>query len=189
VVEFRSRWLDWSPEKEPSDGVAEGAFVSFGSGSSKNAQKLQLPERVEGTFGSFGSGSSKRSLKAQPPEVKESQTENLGRALPKLPKAPTEPVVQSPFDQFMTEWQITAERVRASFTRNGVQPSYETTQAATWLAFQLNEPWITILGRILKAGAKRFYEAIVQGNCTARFDDYARVVIRNSPRAGARIVL
>ena len=44
----------------------------------------------------FGSGSSKRSLKAQLPEGKESQTENLGRALPRLTKAPIEPVAQSP---------------------------------------------------------------------------------------------
>jgi hypothetical protein len=96
---------------------------------------------------------------------------------------------QSPFEQFMTELQITEEQVRASFTRNGVQPSYETMQAATWLAFQLNEPWITILGRISKAAAMQFFQAIVQGRCVAGFDDYARVVIRNAARPGARIVL
>lgn len=97
-------------------------------------------------------------------------------------KAP--PSSPSPFEQFMTEWQTTAERVHAEFTRNCVQPSCETMQAATWLAFQLNEPWITILGRISKAEAERFLQKIVQGRCIARFDDYARVVIRNAPRAG-----
>lgn len=182
--EFQSRWLNWSPKSATSDDVAEGAFVSFGSGSPKHSQKTQRSEPVEGTFGGFGSGSSKQSLKAHTREEKESQLQGLGRALPKLTKAPTEPVAQSPFDQFMVEWRATAEQVHTSFARNGITPSYETMQAATWLAFQLNEPWITILGRISKAGAKRFYEAIVRGNCTARFDDYARVVIRNAPRAG-----
>ncbi len=97
------------------------------------------------------------------------------------PKDSSKSGAQAPFDQFMGDWQITAKNVHAAFARNGIKPGYETFQAATWLAFQLNEPWITILGRISKAGAKRFFEAIVQGNCTARFDDYARVVIRNAP--------
>ncbi len=67
MVEFRSRWLDWSPESATSDEVAEGAFVSFDSGSREHSRKTQLPERGERPFGSFGSGSSKRILKAQPP--------------------------------------------------------------------------------------------------------------------------
>jgi hypothetical protein len=50
-------------------------------------RNLRDEDRAE----AFGSGSSKRSLKAQLPEGKESQTENLERALPKLTKAPIEP--------------------------------------------------------------------------------------------------
>ena len=105
------------------------------------------------------------------------------------PKDSSKSGAQAPFDQFMTEWQITAEQVRASFTRNNIQPSDETFQSAVWLQFQLNEPWITILGRISKVEAERFFQAIVQGRCIAGFDDYARVVVRNAPRTSTRIVL
>ena len=136
---------------------------------------------------SFGSGSSKRSQKVQPTEGEESQPENLGRALPKLTKAPSKPVAQAPFDQFMAEWQVAAERVHTSFTKNGIKPSYETMQAATWLAFQLNEPWSSFR-RISEVEAGDCFHAIVQGRCVAGLDDYGRVVIRNVPRAGARIV-
>jgi hypothetical protein len=183
--EFHSRWLDWSPKAETSD---EAAFVSFGSGSPEHLRKTQLPEPVEGPFVSFGSGSSKRSLKAQPPEEKESQSENLGRALPKLTKAPSKPVAQAPFDEFMAEWRATAKQVHVEFTRNSVQPSEETFQAAVWFQIQFNEPWITILGRISKAAAKRFFDEIVRGRCIAGFDDYGRVVIRNALRARTKAI-
>ena len=94
----------------------------------------------------------------------------------------------SPFDQFIIEWQATAKRVHAAFTRNGVLPSNETWQGATWLAFQIDEGWIGIF--ISKADAKGLLTAILQGRCVtriARINDRAHVVIRNAPRAGARI--
>jgi len=94
---------------------------------------------------------------------------------------------QSPFEQFMTEWQATAEQVHASFSKNGIRPSDETMQAATWLAFQLDEGWS--FRNLRETDARQFLQAITQGRCVAAFNDCGRVVIRNAPRAGARIVL
>ena len=104
-----------------------------------------------------------------------------------LVPAEAPPPSRSPFDQFMNQWQVIANRVQALFRRNGIQPSSETLQAATWLAFQLDEGWS--FWNIRKPDARQFLQAIVQGRCIARFNDYGRVVIRNAPRAGARIVL
>ncbi len=97
------------------------------------------------------------------------------------------PSSPSPFDQLQNQWQAIANRVQALFRRNGIQPSSETLQAATWLAFQLDEGWS--FWNIRKTHARQFLQAIVQGRCIAGFDDHARVVIRNAPRAGARVVL
>ena len=94
---------------------------------------------------------------------------------------------QAPFDQFMVEWRATAEQIRASFTRNGVQPSDETMQAATWIAFQLDEGWS--FRHLRETDARQFLQAIVRGRCVAAFNDCGRVVIRNAPRTSARIVL
>jgi hypothetical protein len=100
-----------------------------------------------------------------------------------LPESlPSEP---SPFDQFMTEWQATAGRVHAAFIRNGVQPNHETWQAATWLAFQIDEGWPGIF--ISKVDAKGHLTAILQGRCVARIGDDALVVIRAAEPSGARI--
>jgi hypothetical protein len=88
----------------------------------------------------------------------------------------------SPFSRFIAAWRVTAKRIHDCFTRNEITPSQETMQAATWLAFQLHEPW-SPFRRISKVAAQHFVEAILQGRCTARIDDYARVVVRNAPRS------
>jgi hypothetical protein len=80
-----------------------------------------------------------------------------------------------------------SEQIHASFAGNGIQPSYETMQAATWLAFQLNEPWSSFR-RISKAAAKRFFLEIIQGRCVARFDDYGRVIVHKPLRARTRAI-
>ncbi len=104
-----------------------------------------------------------------------------------LVPAEAPPSSPSPFDQLKSQWQAIANRVQALFHRNGIQPSSETLQATKWLAFQLDEGWP--YWNIRKTDARQFLQAIVQGRCIAGFDDHARVVIRNAPRAGARIVL
>ncbi len=104
-----------------------------------------------------------------------------------LVPAEAPPPSRSPFDQSMAEWQAIAKRVQALFHRNGIQSSSKTLRAATWLAFQLDEGWS--FWNIRTIDARQFLQAIVQGRCIARFDDHARVVIRNAPRPGARIVL
>jgi hypothetical protein len=104
-----------------------------------------------------------------------------------LVPAEAPPPSRSPFDQFMNQWQVIANRVQALFRRNGIQPSSETLRAATWIAFQLDEGWS--FRNLRETDARQFLQAIVQGRCVAGFDDYARVVIRNAPRTSARIVL
>jgi hypothetical protein len=94
---------------------------------------------------------------------------------------------QNPFEQSMVGWRAIEDRVQSLFHRNSVQPNSETLQAATWLALNLDEGWS--YWNIRKSDAREFLLAIVQGRCVARLDDYGRVVIRNAPRAGARIVL
>ena len=104
-----------------------------------------------------------------------------------LVPAETSPSSQSPFAQSMSDWQAKENRVQALFRRNGIQPSGETLRAATWLAVHLDEGWS--FWNIRMSDARQFLQAIVQGRCVATLNDYARVVIRNAPRAGARIVL
>jgi hypothetical protein len=94
----------------------------------------------------------------------------------------------TPFTKFMAGWRVTAKRIHDSFTRSEIAPSQETMQAATWLAFQLDEPWSSFR-RIPKVEAQRFLEAILQCRCTAWIDDCARVVVRVAPRPGERIIL
>jgi hypothetical protein len=104
-----------------------------------------------------------------------------------LVPAEAPPPSQSPFDQLMSQWQAIANRVQALFRRNDIQPSSETLQATTWLAFQLDEGWP--FWNIRKSDARQFLLAIVQGRCVARLDDYGRVALRNARRPGTRIVL
>jgi len=96
------------------------------------------------------------------------------------------PSSPSPFDQLQNQWQATANRVEALFRRNDIQPSSETLQAATWLAFQLDEGWS--YWNIRMTDARQFLQAITQGRCVATFNDCGRPVIRSAPRAGARMV-
>ena len=97
------------------------------------------------------------------------------------------PSSPSPFDQLQNQWQAIANRVEALFRRNDIQPSSETLQAATWLAFQLDEGWS--FWNIRETDARQFLQAITQDRCVATLNDYGRLVIRNAPRTGARIVL
>jgi hypothetical protein len=94
---------------------------------------------------------------------------------------------QSPFEQSMTAWRAIEDRVQSLFRRNGIPPSSETLRATTWLAFQLDEGWS--FWNIRKTDARQFLQEIVRGSCVATFNDRGHVVIRNAPRASARIVL
>ena len=104
-----------------------------------------------------------------------------------LVPAEAPPSSPSPFDQLQNQWQATANRVEALFRRNDIQPSSETLQAATWLAFQLDEGWSFL--NLRETDARQFLQAITQGRCVATFNDCGRVVIRNAAQKSARIVL
>ena len=148
---FRSRWLDWTPEPCDTPESERDPFVSIVSGVSRRSEDVTASPRT----------------KPSP--------ESLRYGTDKTDKSPS-----TPFAQLESDWQAAIARAGEGFSRNATAPSHECLEAAAAIELGLADATLPRQGATAN-DVREWLEEVYAGLSTARLTASGRVVLRSVP--------
>jgi hypothetical protein len=151
VPNFRSRWLDWTPEPCDAPESERKPFVSFVSGVSRHSENVTASPRTKPSPESLRYGTDK-----------------------------TDKRLATPFAQLESDWKAALTRAFEGFDRHAVEPSAGCLEGAAMLELWIADGKPPRPGATL-GDLRDWAESVYGGRSIARLTDTGRVVLRSVP--------